>query len=40
MINWIGFRTLVFREITRFFTVYRQTVIPGLISSGLYIIIF
>lgn len=40
MINWIGFRTLVLREITRFFSVYRQTVIPGLISSGLYIIIF
>lgn len=28
------------REITRFFVVYRQTVIPGLISSGLYIIVF
>ena len=40
MINWIGFRTLVLREITRFLSVYRQTVIPGLISSGLYIIIF
>ena len=40
MINWIGFRTLVLREITRFLSVYRQTAIPGLISSGLYIIIF
>ena len=38
--NWIGFRTLTMREITRFFAVYRQTVIPGLITSGLYIIIF
>jgi len=28
------------REVTRFFAVYRQTVIPGLISSALYIIIF
>ncbi|MFQ6674904.1 MAG: ABC transporter permease [Fidelibacterota bacterium] len=39
-INWIGFRTLVTREITRFLSVYRQTVIPGLITSALYIIIF
>ena len=39
-INWIGFRTQVIREITRFLTVYRQTVIPGLITSALYIIIF
>jgi ABC-2 type transport system permease protein len=38
--NWIGFKTLTMREITRFFAVYRQTVIPGLITSGLYIIIF
>ena len=38
--NWIGFKTLTFREITRFFAVYRQTVIPGHITSGLYIIIF
>ena len=38
--NWIGFKTLTFREITRFFAVYRQTVIPGLVTSGLYIIIF
>ena len=38
--NWIGFKTLTFREITRFFAVYRQTVITGLVTSGLYIIIF
>ena len=40
MMNWVGFKTLTFREITRFFAVYRQTVIPGLITSGLYIVIF
>ena len=40
MMNWVGFKTLTFREITRFFAVYRQTVIPGLVTSGLYIIIF
>lgn len=28
------------REITRFLSVYRQTVIPGLVTSALYIIIF
>ncbi len=40
MINWIGLWTLTNREIGRFFSVYRQTVIPGLISSVLYILIF
>ena len=38
--NWIGFYTLVNREVGRFFSVYRQTVLPGLISSALYILIF
>ena len=38
--NWIGFRTLIKREVGRFFSVYRQTILPGLISSVLYILIF
>ena len=38
--NWIGLGTLIKREVGRFFSVYRQTVLPGLISSGLYIVIF
>ena len=38
--NWIGLWTLTSREVGRFFKVYRQTVIPGLISSILYILIF
>ena len=38
--NWVGFGTLIKREVGRFFSVYRQTVLPGLISSGLYIVIF
>ena len=38
--NWVGFYTLVNREVGRFFSVYRQTVLPGLISSALYILIF
>ena len=40
MINWTGLLTLTNREVGRFFSVYRQTVIPGLISSVLYILIF
>jgi len=38
--NWVGLNTLINREVGRFFSVYRQTVLPGLISSGLYIVIF
>ena len=38
--NWIGFRTLTFREVGRFFAVWRQPIVPGLISSILYILIF
>ena len=40
MVNWVGLWTLTAREVGRFFSVYRQTVIPGLISSVLYILIF
>ncbi|NQV38313.1 MAG: ABC transporter permease [Candidatus Marinimicrobia bacterium] len=39
-VNWIGFWTLTGREVGRFFAVWRQTIIPGLISSTLYILIF
>ena len=39
-INWVGFWTLTSREVGRFFSVYRQTVLPGLISFSLYILIF
>lgn len=38
--NWIGLYTLTYREVGRFFSVYRQTVFPDLITSGLYISIF
>ena len=38
--NWIGFGTLIKREVGRFFCFYRQTVLPGLITSALYIAIF
>ena len=38
--NWVGLGTLINREVGRFFSVYRQTVLPGLISTALYIVIF
>jgi len=38
--NWVGLWTLTSREVGRFFAVYRQTIIPGFISSILYILIF
>ena len=38
--NWVGFWTLTSREVGRFFSVYKQTIIPGLSSSMLYIVIF
>ena len=34
------FLTLVYREIWRFIVLYKQTIMPGIISSGLYLIIF
>ena len=38
--NWIGFGTLIKREVGRFFSVYRQTVLPGRRTAALYIAIF
>lgn len=38
--NVVGFRTLVKREILRFFVVFSQTLIPPLISSTLFIFVF
>jgi len=38
--NCVGLWTLTSREVGRFFAVYRQTIIPGFISSILYILIF
>ena len=36
----IGFRTLVWREIVRFFSVFSQTIFPPVVSSFLFIFIF
>ena len=38
--NLIGFRSLVKREILRFFVVFSQTIVPPLISSALFIFVF
>lgn len=40
MNNFIGFRTLVHREVVRFTSVFLQTIIPPLVSSFLFISIF
>ena len=40
MKSLVGFRTLVWREIYRFFSVFTQTIIPPVVSSFLYIFIF
>jgi len=38
--NLVGFQTLVKREILRYFVVYTQTLIPPLISSCLFLLVF
>ncbi len=38
--NWVGLWTLIKREVGRFLSVYKQTILPGVISSGLYIVVF
>ncbi len=38
--NPIGFRSLVKREITRYFVVFSQTILPPLISSSLFVFVF
>ncbi len=38
--NPVGFRTLIKREIMRFFVVFTQTILPSLISAALFIFVF
>ncbi len=38
--NWIGFWSLLKREVLRFFVVFSQTILPPLISSSLFIFVF
>ena len=38
--NWIGFKTLIRRELLRMFSIPAQTIFPPIISSVLFILIF
>jgi ABC-2 type transport system permease protein len=38
--NWIAFKTLVSKEVTRFMRIWSQTLLPPLINQSLYFIIF
>lgn len=39
-VNWIGFQTLYFREVKRFFKVVTQTVLAPVVTTLLYMLIF
>ncbi|MEM7721895.1 MAG: ABC transporter permease [Pseudomonadota bacterium] len=39
-VNWLGWRTLVQREVMRFATVWTQTLLAPLVTAGLFIVIF
>lgn len=38
--QWIAFKTIVIREFLRFIRIWKQTVLPPMITTGLYFIIF
>ncbi len=40
MKQWVAFMTLVERELSRIFRVWKQTLVPPIITSSLYILIF
>ncbi|OGL59325.1 hypothetical protein A3H10_00445 [Candidatus Uhrbacteria bacterium RIFCSPLOWO2_12_FULL_46_10] len=40
MFNWVGFRTLLIKEIKRFLSMIGQTIAPPLLTSLLYILVF
>ncbi|PUB10722.1 ABC transporter permease [Yoonia sediminilitoris] len=39
-VNWLGTRTLIWREVRRFMNVWSQTVMAPLINAGLFLMIF
>lgn len=39
-INWLGLRTLIWREIMRFMAVWQQTVFAPLMTAGLFVMVF
>lgn len=38
--NWVAFRTILFKEITRFSRIWIQTILPSAITTALYLLIF
>ena len=38
--QWIAFKAIVIRELLRFFRIWKQTILPAMITTGLYLIIF
>lgn len=38
--QWIAFKTIVIKEFLRFIRIWKQTVLPSMITTGLYFIIF
>ena len=39
-VNWLGLYTLIRREVMRFLTVWMQTLLAPLVTSGLFLLIF
>ncbi len=39
-VNWLGMRTLAYREILRFVSVWQQTLLAPLITAGLFLTVF
>jgi ABC-2 type transport system permease protein len=39
-LNWIAYKTLATKEITRFTRIWQQTVVPPVITTTLYFVIF
>lgn len=38
--NWVAFKTILIKEITRFSRIWVQTILPSAITTGLYLLIF
>ena len=38
--NWVAFKTILFKEITRFTRIWVQTLLPSAITTALYLLIF
>ena len=38
-VNWIGFRTLLWKEVSRFLIVWAQTILSPLVSSLLFLLV-